>query len=95
MVEDRRAVTVGLDVHKLSVRLAAVNAGEVIVEQTLVHDHEVLVAALGRWPRARVCQEAGPTGLGAAPGVAGCGDRQCRGRAGSGSVLSRGSCEDR
>jgi hypothetical protein len=60
MVEDRR-VTVGLDVHKLSVRLAAVSAGEVIAEHTLVHDHDVVVAALNRWPRARVCQEAGPT----------------------------------
>jgi transposase len=64
MVEDRRAVTVGLDVHKLSVRLAAVSAGEVIAEQTLVHDHDVVVAALDRWPSARVCQEAGPTGFG-------------------------------
>jgi hypothetical protein len=52
MVEDRRAVTVGLDVHKLTVRLAAVRAGEVIAEQTLVHDHEVVVAALDRWPGA-------------------------------------------
>ncbi len=36
MFEDRRAVTVGLDVHKLSVRLAAVSAGELIAEQSLV-----------------------------------------------------------
>ena len=55
MLEDRRAVSVGLDVHKLSVRLAAVSAGEVIAEQTLVHDHEVVVAAVGVWPGARVC----------------------------------------
>lgn len=48
MVEDRRAVTVGLDVHKLSVRLAAVSAGEVLAEQTLAHDHEVLIAVLRR-----------------------------------------------
>ena len=32
MLQDRRAVTVGLDVHKLTVRLAAVRAGEVIAE---------------------------------------------------------------
>lgn len=64
MLEDRRAVSVGLGVHKLSVRLAAVGAGEVLAEQTLVHDHDVVIAALGRWPGARVCQEAGPTGFG-------------------------------
>ena len=64
MLEDRRAVTVGLDVHKLSVRLAAVSSGELVAEQALANDHEVVLAALGRWPGARVCQEAGPTGFG-------------------------------
>lgn len=64
MVEDRRAVTVGLDVHKASVRLAALSAGELLAERTLEHDHEAVIAALGRWPGARVCQEAGPTGFG-------------------------------
>lgn len=64
MVQDRRAVWVGLDVHKLSVRLAAVSGGELVAERTLAHDHEVVVAAVGGWPSARVCQEAGPTGFG-------------------------------
>ena len=64
MLEDRRAVTVGLDVHKLSVRLAAVRDGEVIAERTLEHDRVVVLAELERWPGARVCQEAGPTGFG-------------------------------
>ena len=64
MAEDRRAVTVGLDVHKSSVRLAAVCAGEVLCERTLAHEHEQIVEALGAWPGARVCQEAGPTGFG-------------------------------
>jgi transposase len=64
MVEDRRAVTVGLDVHKSSVRLAVVRAGEVIVERTVVHEHDVVIGALAPWPGARVCHEAGPTGFG-------------------------------
>lgn len=61
---DPKTVAVGLDVHKSSVRLAVVRAGEVLGEQTLAHEHEVVIAALGRWPGARVCQEAGPTGFG-------------------------------
>lgn len=64
MLEDRRTVTVGLDVHKASVRLAAVGAGEVLAEQRFEHDHDAVIAAVRRWPQARVCQEAGPTGFG-------------------------------
>lgn len=64
MLEDRRAVTVGLDVHKASVRLAALSAGEVLAERTLAHDHDEVVEALRAWPGVRVCQEAGPTGFG-------------------------------
>jgi hypothetical protein len=37
--------------------------GEVLAEETVVHDDRVLVAALGRWLGARACQEAGPTGF--------------------------------
>jgi transposase len=61
---DATRVAVGLDVHKSSIRLAAMRAGEVLAEQTLEHDHEAVIAAVGRWPGARVCQEAGPTGFG-------------------------------
>lgn len=64
MLEDCRTVTVGLDVHKSSVRLAAVRGGEVLRESTLAYDHEELLGELGAWPGARVCQEAGPTGFG-------------------------------
>ena len=64
MLEDCRTVTVGLDVHKSSVRLAAVRGGEVLRERTLAYDHEELLGELGAWPGARVCQEAGPTGFG-------------------------------
>ena len=43
MLEDRRAVVVGLDVHKSSVRLAAVRDGELLRETTLGYDHEQLL----------------------------------------------------
>jgi transposase len=54
----------GLDVHKSSVRLAAVRGGGLLRETTLGYDHEQLLAEVGAWPGARVCQEAGPTGFG-------------------------------
>ena len=46
MLEDRRTVTVGLDVHKSSVRLAAVTRGEVLRERTLAYDHDALVGEI-------------------------------------------------
>lgn len=64
MSEDRRGVVVGLDVHKSSVRLAALRDGELLREVTLGYDHERLLAEVRVWPGARVCQEAGPTGFG-------------------------------
>ncbi len=63
MSEDRRTVVVGLDVHKSSVRLAALRDGELLCEVTLGYDHEQLLREVRVWPGARVCQEAGPTGL--------------------------------
>jgi transposase len=64
MSEDRRAVVVGLDVHKSSVRLAALRDGELLRERALGYDHERLLGEIRAWPGARVCQEAGPTGFG-------------------------------
>lgn len=64
MSEDRRAVVVGLDVHKSSVRMAAVRDGELVCERTLGYDHEQLLGELSAWPGARVCQEAGRRGSG-------------------------------
>jgi transposase len=61
---DPRTVAVGLDVHKSSVRLAAVRAGELLREVTLPFDHERVARELGAWPGARVVYEAGPTGFG-------------------------------
>jgi transposase len=53
-----------LDVHKSSVRLAAVSGGELLRETTLAYDHEAVERELRAWPQARVCYEAGPTGFG-------------------------------
>jgi hypothetical protein len=56
-------VTVGLDVHARSIRLAAVRADELPEERTLPHDEEQLERLLRRWPAVRCCYEAGPTGF--------------------------------
>jgi transposase len=57
-------VTVGLDVHARSIRLAALRADELLEERTLAYDEEAVERALRRWPRVRCCYEAGPTGFG-------------------------------
>src|SRR5216110_2796768 len=57
-------VTVGLDVHARSVRLAAVRADELLEERTLPYDEEAVERAVRRWPGVRCCYEAGPTGFG-------------------------------
>jgi hypothetical protein len=59
-----KTVTVALDVHNASVRLAAVRADELLDERTLPYDHAAVGRAVSRWPGARVCYEAGPTGFG-------------------------------
>lgn len=63
MVEST-TVTVGLDVHARSIRLAAVCADELLEERTLPYDEEALERLLRRWPTVRCCYEAGPTGFG-------------------------------
>lgn len=57
-------VTVGLDVHARSVRLAALQADELLEERTLPYDHAAVEQAITRWPGARACYEAGPSGYG-------------------------------
>jgi len=57
-------VTVGLDVHARSIRLAAVRADELLEERTLPYDEEAVARLLARWPLVRCCYEAGPTGFG-------------------------------
>src|SRR5204863_143513 len=63
MVEST-TVTVGLDVHARSIRLAAVRADELLDERTLSYDEEAVERSLRRWPAVRCCYEAGPTGFG-------------------------------
>src|SRR3954465_5044211 len=57
-------VTVGLDVHARSIRLAAVRAEELLEERTLPYDEEAVGRLLGQWRVVRCCYEAGPTGFG-------------------------------
>src|SRR5712692_6802770 len=57
-------VSVGLDVHARSIRLAAVRADELLEERTLPYDEEAVERLLRRWPAVRCCYEAGPTGFG-------------------------------
>jgi transposase len=61
---DFMTVAVGLDVHARSIRLAAVRADELLEECTLPYDEEAVERLLRRWPGARCCYEAGPTGFG-------------------------------
>jgi hypothetical protein len=64
MYDSTRTVTVGLDVHARSIRLAAVRADELLEERTMPYDEEAVERALRRWPVVRCCYEAGPTGFG-------------------------------
>jgi transposase len=64
MYDSTRTVTVGLDVHARSVRLAAVRADELLEERTLPYDEQAVEQAMRRWPVVRCCYEAGPTGFG-------------------------------
>ena len=50
MYDSTTTVTVGLDVHARSVRLAAVRADEPLEERTLPYDEEAVARVLRRWP---------------------------------------------
>src|ERR1041385_2132415 len=63
-MSESRTVTVGLDVHARSIRLAAVRAYELLEERTLPYDEGAVERVLRRWPAVRCCYEAGPTGFG-------------------------------
>ena len=63
-MDEDTTVTVGLDVHARSIRLAAVRADELVAERTLPFDEEELERALRCWSGVRCCYEAGPTGFG-------------------------------
>jgi transposase len=63
-MNESRTVTIGLDVHAGSIRLAAMRGDELLDERTLPYEHAALERAVQRWPQARCCYEAGPTGFG-------------------------------
>src|SRR3954470_684944 len=63
-MHESMTVTVGLDVHARSIRLAAIRADELLEERTLPYDEEQVERLLRRWPAVRCCYEAGPTGFG-------------------------------
>src|SRR5919201_4700158 len=63
-MRESTTVTVGLDVHARSIRLAAVRADELLEERTVRFDEEAVERLLRRWPSVRCCYEAGPTGFG-------------------------------
>src|ERR1041384_4672124 len=60
-MSESRTVTVGLDVHARSIRVAAVRADELLEERTLLYDEEAVERLLRGWPAVRCCYEAGPT----------------------------------
>jgi transposase len=63
-LNESTTVTVGLDVHASSVRLAALRRDELLDERTLPYDEAAVERVLRRWPAVRCCYEAGPTGFG-------------------------------
>ena len=63
-MSESTTVTIGLDVHASSVRLAAIRGDELLDERTLPYDLEAVERVLRRWPSVRCCYEAGPTGFG-------------------------------
>jgi transposase len=63
-MSESTTVTVGLDVHASSIRLAAIRADQLVEERTLPYNEEAVERVLRRWPRVRCCYEAGPTGFG-------------------------------
>ena len=87
MVESM-TVTVGLDVHARSIRLAAVRADELLEERTLPYDEEAVERVLRRWPGVRCCYEAGPTGFGLQRHLVEPRDRLPGGGAGAGAAAA-------
>jgi hypothetical protein len=54
-MRESRTVTVGLDVHARSIRLAAVRPDELLEERTLPYDEGQVERLLRRWPAVRCC----------------------------------------
>ena len=91
---DAMPAVAGLDVHKASIRVAVIRAGELLFERTLPHEHQVVIDAVAQWPGIRVCQEAGPTGFGLHRGLIAAGVQSVVVAPGLG-VQARGQGQDR
>src|SRR5262249_17876722 len=76
-MSESTTVTVGLDVHARSIRLAALRADELLEEQTLPFDAERLERVLGGWRGVGWCYEAGRAGFGLYRHLVGCGIDCC------------------
>ena len=63
MYDSTTTVTVGLDVHARSIRLAAVRADELLEERTLPYDEEAVERVLRRWPVGALLLRGGPDRL--------------------------------
>jgi len=50
MYDSTTTVTVGLDVHDRSIRLAVVRADELLEERTPAYDEDAVERVLRRWP---------------------------------------------
>jgi transposase len=65
-MSDRTAAVAGLDVHKLSTRIAAVRGDRLVREVTVASEPQVVEAELRELGVVACCYEAGPTGFGLA-----------------------------
>ena len=63
-MNESMTVTVGLDVHARSIRLAAVRAEELLEERTLVYDEQGVERLLRRWPGVRAVMRRARPALG-------------------------------
>jgi hypothetical protein len=57
-------IVAGLEVHKRSTRIAAVQEDRLVGELTVASDPQIVEAALRRLAVEACCYEAGPTGYG-------------------------------
>ena len=94
-MNESTTVTVGLDVHARSVRLAAVRADELLEERTLPYDEEAVERAAAPLAGVRCCYEAGPTGFGLYRHLVERGIDCAGGGAGAGAAAAGRSGQDR
>ena len=59
MCDSTTTVTVGLDVHARSIRLAAIRGDQLLEERTMPYDDDAVESVLRRWPAVRCCWRRG------------------------------------